>query len=93
MIINITHPAILWDPSDSTFAAELSSLETTRFEITNMCRRAAPIWVENPKTCKMIKMTRSSVDTDGSGEDVYGWWYRGFNPANGKSFKFLFIND
>lgn len=24
---------------------------------------------------------------------VAGWWYRGFNPANGKSFKFLFIND
>ena len=94
MVINIKHPMIHWNAEDALFSAELSDIEeTTRFEITSMCRRAAPIWVENPKTCKMIKMTRSSVDTDASGEDVYGWWYRGFNPANGKSFKFLFIND
>jgi hypothetical protein len=38
-------------------------------------------------------MTRTSVDSSDGGEDIAGWWYRGFNPQNGKSFKFLFIND
>lgn len=93
MTIDIHHPAISWDPADSTFVAELSSLETTRFEITNLCYRAAPIWVENRKTRGRIKMTRTKVDSSDSGEDIAGWWYRGFNPKNGKSFKFLFIND
>ncbi len=91
MTIDISHPAIGFDKDDQTFAAELSSLEVKRFEITDLCYRAAPIWVRNPKTKNTVKMTRYKVDTDGSNEDIYGWWYRGF--FNGKSFKFLFIND
>lgn len=93
MTIDITHPAIHYDKEDVTFVAELSMLENTRFEITDLCYRASPIWVENPKTGARLKMTRTKVDSCDSGEDIAGWWYRGFNPANGKSFKFLFIND
>jgi hypothetical protein len=93
MTIDITHPAISYDKEDLTFVAELSSLENTRFEITKLCFRASPIWVKNPKTGTTIKMTRTKVDCSDSGEDIAGWWYRGFNPANGVSFKFLFIND
>jgi hypothetical protein len=93
MIISVNHPAIGFDPKDQTFAAELSSLERVRFEITELCYRGAPIYVLNEKTGKQLKMTRFKIDQDGSGEDTYGWWYRGFNPTNGRSFKFLFIND
>lgn len=93
MTIDITHPAISYDKEDATFVAELSTLERTRFEIADLCYRASPIWVENPKTGVRLKMTRTKVDSSDSGEDIAGWWYRGFNPANGKSFKFLFIND
>jgi hypothetical protein len=93
MIISINNPAIAFDPTDQTFSAELSSIEKKRFEITELCYKASPIYVRNEKTGKQIKMTRFKVDQDGSGEDTYGWWYRGFNPENGRSFKFLFIND
>jgi hypothetical protein len=55
--------------------------------------QATPIYVKNPATGKQIRMTRTSVDSSDSGEDIAGWWYRGFNQENGKSFKFLFIND
>lgn len=91
MIINIKHPMIGYTAEDATFCAELSDIEKVRGEITGLCRRAAPIWVLNPITGAQIKMTRVKVDSDG--EDIYGWWYRGFNQANGRSFKFLFIND
>jgi len=93
MVIDISNPAISYDKEDSTFVAELSSLERTRFEITDLCWRGAPIWVKNPKTGTQLKMTRTKVDSSDSGEDIAGWWYRGFNPANGRSFQFLFIND
>jgi hypothetical protein len=43
MIIDVTHPAITFDPADRTFVAELSSLEQTRFEITNLCFEGAPM--------------------------------------------------
>jgi hypothetical protein len=93
MIIEIDHPAISFNKEDSTFVAELSSLERTRFEITGLCMQATPIYVKNPATGNQIRMTRTSVDSSDSGEDIAGWWYRGFNQQNGKSFKFLFIND
>jgi hypothetical protein len=89
MVIDITHPMVGWDPADSTFVAELSDIEKSRFEITNLCRRGAPIWAENPKTGKMIKFIRFKTDTDG--EDVFGWWYRAVH--NGRELRFLFIND
>ena len=92
MTIDISHPMIHFAKEDNTFSAELSDIEKTRFEITNLCYRAAPIWVKNPKTGNVVKMTRFKVDTDGSGEDTYGWWYRG-TGVKGRSFKFLFIND
>lgn len=91
MIINVIHPAIHFDSSDSTFSAELSDIENKRGEITRLCREGTPIYVFNPITRTQIRMTRFKVDSDG--EDTYGWWYRGFNKNNGKSFKFLFIND
>jgi hypothetical protein len=91
MIINIKHPMIGYTAKDATFCAELSDIEEVRGEITRLCRVASPIYVYNPITGTQIKMTRFKVDSDG--EDTYGWWYRGFNPNTGKSFKFLFIND
>jgi hypothetical protein len=93
MIIDITHPAISFNKDKFTFVAELSSIENTRFEITDLCFKAAPIYVRNPKTGKQIRMTQTSIDSDSSGEDIAGWWYRGFNQENKKNFKFLFIND
>jgi hypothetical protein len=93
MIISINNPAISFNSKDQIFVAELSDIEKTRFEITQLCYKASPIYVRNEKTGKQIKMTLFKVDKDGSGEDTYGWWYRGFNQENGKSFKFLFIND
>jgi hypothetical protein len=93
MVINIKHPMIHWNPEESIFSAELSDIESTRFEIVKLCHRGIPIYVENPTTGRRIRMTRVGVDTDGSGEDVYGWRYRGFCQATGKSFRFLFIND
>lgn len=89
MVLDITHPGIGWDKDTSTFAAELSDIEQTRFEITNLCRRAAPIYLKNPKTGTQVKFTRFHVDTDG--EDVYGWWYHA--TVNGKYLRVLFIND
>ena len=91
MIVDITHPAIGYDKEDTTFSAELSDIETVRFSITDLCYRGAPIWAINPKTGVQVKMTRFKVDTDGSGEDTYGWWYHGSHE--GKHIKFLFIND
>ena len=93
MVINIKHPMIHWNAEDAIFSAELSDIESTRFEIVRLCHKATPIYVENPTTGRRVRMTRVSVDTDASGEDVYGWWYRGWCQATGKSFKFLFIND
>jgi hypothetical protein len=92
MIIDVTHPAITFDPADRTFVAELSSLEQTRFEITNLCFEGAPIYVKNPRTGGQVKMTRFKVDSSDSGEDIAGWWYRGKTPVIAE-FKFLFIND
>jgi hypothetical protein len=91
MVINIKHPMIGYTAEDSTFCAELSDIEEVRGEITRLCRVAAPIYVFNPITRIQIKMTRFKVDSDE--EDTYGWWYQGFNRANGRAFKFLFIND
>ena len=93
MVINIKHPMIHWNAEDATFSAELLDIESTRFEILRLCSCATPIYVENPTTGRRVRMTRVEVDTDGSGEDVYGWLYRGWCQATGKSFKFLFIND
>lgn len=93
MVINIKHPMIHWNAEDQIFSAELSDIENTRFEITRLCKTATPIYVENPTTCRRVRMTRVGVDTDVSGEDVYGWTYRGWCQETGKSFKFLFIND
>jgi len=91
MIVDITHPAIGYNKEDTTFSAELSDIETVRFSITDLCHRGAPIWARNPKTGVQVKMTRFKVDTDGIGEDTYGWWYKGSHE--GKLIKFLFIND
>ena len=91
MVLEINHPAIGFDKEDQTFSAELSSLG--RGELDRLCWEGSPIFVKNPKTGKQLKMTRFKVDTDASHEDIYGWWYRGFNPENGRAFKFLFIND
>lgn len=91
MIIEVTHPAMDYNKEDSTFSAELSSIERVRFEITQLCYRAAPIWLRNPKTGVQIKMSRFKVDQDGSGEDTYGWWYHGSH--GGKRIKLLLIND
>lgn len=91
MIIDITHPAVGYNKEDSCFSAELSDIERVRFEITALCYRAAPIWIRNPKTGVQVKMTRFKVDQDGSGEDTYGWWYRGSHK--GKLIKLLLIND
>lgn len=89
MVIDITQQMIGWDKDTSTFVAELSDIEQTRFEITHLCRKASPIWCLNPKTGVKVKFTRFHVDTDG--EDVYGWWYH--STVNGKYLRFLFIND
>jgi hypothetical protein len=91
MILDVTHPAIHYDSSDRTFSAELSSLGNK--EIDRLCFEGKNIWVYNPKTNKQIMMHRTKTDTDSSGEDVYGWWYRGYNYDKGVSFFFLFIND
>lgn len=93
MIIDIKHPAISYDPSDATFVAELSDIESNRGEITRLCREGSPIYVFNPNTNTQVKMTRFRIDSSDGGEDIAGWWYRGHNQKNGKSFKFLFIND
>jgi hypothetical protein len=91
MVVDITHPAIGYNKKDQTLSAELSSIESPRFSITDLCYRGAPIWARNPKTGVQIKMTRFKVDQDDSGEDTYGWWYRGTHE--GKIIQFLFIND
>lgn len=93
MIINVIHPAIHYHPSDATFVAELSDIERVRGEITRLCREGLPIYVVNAITNTQIRMTRFKIDSSDSGEDIAGWWYRGYNKNNGKSFKFLFIND
>lgn len=93
MIINVIHPAISFNAKDSTFVAELSDIEGVRGEITRLCRQGTPIYVYNPITRTQIRMTRCKVDSSDGGEDIAGWWYRGFNQSNGRSFKFLFIND
>jgi len=92
MIIDITHPAITFTAEDRTFVAELSSIEETRFEISDLCFKGAPIYVKNPRTGVQIRMTRFKIDHSDSGEDIAGWWYKG--KANGiAEFRFLFIND
>ena len=92
MIVDLTNPAISYDKTDRTFVAELSDIEQTRFEITDLCRRGLPIYVKNPRTGVQIKMTRFKVDSSDGGEDIAGWWYRGCSPIV-LEFKFLFIND
>ena len=91
MKINLTHRGIGYDPSDRTFAAELSSIEETRFSITELCHRRRPLTVFNPRTGVAVEMKWFKTDKDGSDEDTYGWWYRGVH--NGIEYKFLFIND
>lgn len=93
MVINIKHPMIHWNAEDAIFSAELSDIEETRFEITRLCYAGSPIYVVNAITNMQIRMTRFKIDSSDSGEDIAGWWYRGYNTKNGKSFKFLFIND
>lgn len=89
MTIDISHPMIGYNKEDKTFSAELSDIEKVRGEITDLCRRAIPIYLKNPETGNLVKTTRFKVDSDG--EDTFGWWYHG--TFDGKYFKFLFIND
>lgn len=91
MVLDIKQPMIHFNQEDDTFSVELSDLG--RGEIQDLCYRGAPIYVKNPDTGNQFKMTRFKVDTDSSHEDIYGFWYRGYNPSNQRAFKFLFIND
>jgi hypothetical protein len=91
MVLNIKHPAIHYNKHSLTFSVELSDLSNA--DVNRACREGSPIYVFNPTTNRQIKMIQFTVDTDGSGEDIYGFWYKGVNPKTTVEFEFLFIND
>jgi len=91
MVLNIDHPAIHYNKEGKTFSVELSDLG--RNDVNHACIMGSPITVCNPLTNKRIKMFQFTADTDGSGEDIYGFWYKGYNTDTNVEFEFLFIND
>lgn len=88
--VNIEHEAVSYTKETRTFSVELSSLGDRNVE--QACTRRAPILVSNPETGVSRIMHWQKNDTDGSGEDIYGYNYEG-KGTDGKPFKFLFIND
>ena len=90
-VVNVKHGAVHFDNDTQTFSVELSSLSNVK--VSNACHNRVPIVAHNPETGNKVTMTFVKADMDGSQEDTYGWNYKGFNPSNGRSFKFLFIND
>lgn len=89
--LNVTHPAIHWNAVDQAFSCELSDISLNQIDL--QCHRHEPIELMNPKTGVKVTMTWVKDDMDGSGEDIYGFNYIGYNPSTRKHFTFLFIND
>jgi len=90
-VVNVKHGAVHFNKETQTFSVELSSLQNSK--VDNACHSRANIVAHNPETGAKVTMTFVKADMDGSNEDCYGWNYQGTNPDNGRSFKFLFIND
>jgi hypothetical protein len=87
--INVKHEAVTWNPKTGTFSMYESDMRETG--IGSAVWRKDTIALYNPETGTTVKANYSSTDSDG--EDIAGWNYRGVNPATGKSFKVLVIND
>lgn len=76
-----------WQKSTKSFVAEVSELKESNF----IYKRESFIGV-NSKTNTELTFKFVSLDTDGSGEDIYGFRYEGITTDN-KVVKVLFIND
>lgn len=91
MEIKIDTPGISFNSQTDTFSAELSDLRIPR--LYQHIFGGSPITLINPKSGGRLKATWVETHRDASGEDIYGWLYHAYNPANGRNIKFLFIND
>lgn len=84
-ILNPFHPAISYNKKTRTFSAEISSLGD--------CGRVdSSVTFFNQKTGNSVVLKHHKTDKDSSGEDIYGWRYKGIG-IDGKEFYFLLIND
>jgi hypothetical protein len=90
MELNVNLSQVRWDDTTQTFSAYLSDLGWGA--LGNLCATHQSIWIWNPKTGNKVKIYWYADDKDGSGEDTYGYKYRGRNPRNNRTFEFLFIN-
>lgn len=77
--IDIT-PAVIFNKRTRTFIMDISEVDAVASEY---------IILRNTKTQKTCTFQKTGADTDGSGEDIYGWRYRSLNGE----LKLLLIND
>ncbi len=80
-----------WYSDTQEFIAELSDLERQE-EVERAARYGHPVTIQNPKTGRSLQLRPTVVDRDGTGEDIYGWNYRGV-LENGQWINLLIIND
>lgn len=80
-----------WYPDTQEFIAELSSIERQE-EVERAAHNGQSVVIENPKTGKGLQLFQTHADRDGSGEDTYGWNYKG-RLENGQLINLLIIND
>ena len=88
MMIVIKTDHLDYNPKTKTFCEEISTLESFyKMKISNPTPNS--IFVLNPSTGNSKLFVYEGKDTDGSGEDIYGWRY--INKETG--LKLLLIND
>jgi hypothetical protein len=87
--INVKHGAVTWNSATGTFSMYESDMRD--IGLGNAVWQKQTIALFNPETGTTVRANYVSADSDG--EDIAGWNYRGFNRANGKSFRVLVIND
>lgn len=77
------------DKDDYNKETKTFSVEASSKNIRAGVVPPAIVYLLSMKSNKYMKFFRFKTDTDGSGEDIYGWWYK----DEYENFKLLIIND